>query len=158
MDTVVENDQAVNYPTEFLNTLEPPGMPLHMLMLKVGAPIIVLRNLNLPKLCIMTRDKHKKLMPNIIEATILSGRNRGEDVLVPRIRMIPTEMPFEFKRIHFPIHVAFGMTITMAQGQSLDVAGAVLGNPCLTHGQLYLRCSRVGRPTNLIAYATNNTT
>jgi PIF1 helicase. len=37
--------------------------------------------------------------------------------------MIPTDMPFEFKRIQFPIRVAFAMTINKSQGQSLSVRG-----------------------------------
>jgi ATP-dependent DNA helicase PIF1 len=51
---------------------------------------------------------------NIIEATILNGKFKGEDVLWPRIPMIPTEMPFEFKRLQFPVRLAFAMTINKA--------------------------------------------
>jgi hypothetical protein len=39
----------------------------------------------------------KNLMNNIIEATILSGKCKGEGVLLPRIPMIPKYMPFKFK-------------------------------------------------------------
>lgn len=39
IDTVTNEDEAVNFPTEFLNTLEPAGMPHHILNLKVGSPI-----------------------------------------------------------------------------------------------------------------------
>jgi ATP-dependent DNA helicase PIF1 len=53
---------------------------------------------------------------NIIEATILNGKFKGEDVLLPRIPMIPTDMSFEFKRLQFPVRLAFVMTINKAQG------------------------------------------
>jgi ATP-dependent DNA helicase PIF1 len=51
--------------------------------------------------------------------------------------MIPTDMPFEFKRIQFPICRAFAMTINKSQGQSLSVCGLNLENKCFSHGQLY---------------------
>jgi ATP-dependent DNA helicase PIF1 len=55
-------------------------------------------------------------MNNIIEATILNGRFKGEDVLLPRIPMIPTDMSVEFKRLQFSLRLAFAMTINKAQG------------------------------------------
>ncbi len=116
-------DQAVQYPTEFLNSLEPPGMPLHNLVLKVGTPIMLLRNLDAPRLCNDTRLSVKSLMPHVIEATILTGCAKEEDVFIPRIPIIPTDMPFEFKRLQFPGRLAFATSINKAQGQSLKVAG-----------------------------------
>jgi hypothetical protein len=36
---------------------------------------------------------------------------KGEDVLLPRIPMIPTDMSFEIKRLQFPVQLAFAMTM-----------------------------------------------
>ncbi|GFV61162.1 ATP-dependent DNA helicase [Trichonephila clavipes] len=104
--TVENQDEVVNYPTEFLNSLDLPGMPPHVLTLKIGVPIILLRNINPPQLCNGTRLSVKKMMNNVIEATILTGKFKGEDVLLPRIPMIPTDMPFEFKRLQFPVRLS----------------------------------------------------
>jgi ATP-dependent DNA helicase PIF1 len=65
----------------------------------------------------------EKVMKNIIEATILNEKFKGENVLLPLIPMIPTDMPFELKRLQFPVRFAFAMTINKAQGQSLQVYG-----------------------------------
>jgi ATP-dependent DNA helicase PIF1 len=51
IDTVCDATDAVNYTTEFLNLLDLPGKPPHNLQLKVGSQIILLRNLNPPRLC-----------------------------------------------------------------------------------------------------------
>lgn len=158
IDTVTNQDDVVNYPTEFLNSLDLPGIPPHVLKLKYGTPIILLRNINPPRLCNGTRLAVKKMMHNVIEATILNGKFQGEDVLLPRIPMIPTDMPFEFKRLQFPIRLAFAMTINKAQGQSLQVCGLNLENPCFSHGQLYVACSRVGKPSDLFVYVPDGQT
>jgi hypothetical protein len=41
-----------------------------------------------------------------------------EDVLLPRIPKILTDMSFEFKRLQCPVQLAFAMTINKAQGHS----------------------------------------
>jgi ATP-dependent DNA helicase PIF1 len=56
------------------------------------------------------------MVNNIIEATILNGKFKGENVLLPHIPMILTDIPFEFKRLQYPVRLAFTMTINKAQG------------------------------------------
>ncbi|CAF4836778.1 unnamed protein product [Pieris macdunnoughi] len=51
VDSITNEDEVVNYPTEFLNSLELPGLPPHNLQLKIGSVIIMLRNINQPRLC-----------------------------------------------------------------------------------------------------------
>jgi hypothetical protein len=50
VDTVLEKEDAVHFSTEFLNSLTPFGVPPHTLILKIGAPIISMRNLSPPTL------------------------------------------------------------------------------------------------------------
>ncbi|CAF4678937.1 unnamed protein product, partial [Rotaria magnacalcarata] len=57
--------------------------------------------------------------------------------------MVPNDMPFQFKRLQFPVRLAFAMSINKPQGQSLKVAGINLGAPCFSHGQLYVAYSRL---------------
>ena len=42
-------------------------------------------------------------MPNIIEAIILTGAANNHVVFIPRIPLMPTNVPFEFKRLQFPV-------------------------------------------------------
>ena len=121
-------------------------------------PIIMLRNINQSKLCNGTRLSVKKLMTNIIEATILTGPFKGEDVHISRIPMIPTDMSFQFKRLQFPIRLASAITINKAQGQSLWLCALYLHNNCFSHGQLYVACSRVVNPDNFFIYTETGTT
>ena len=55
VDSVLEVDNAVQYPLELLNTLNHPGFPAHRHFLKIGAPIISLRNL-CPPICATEQD------------------------------------------------------------------------------------------------------
>ncbi|CAG4981358.1 unnamed protein product [Colias eurytheme] len=108
VDTATNQEDVVNYPTAFLNSLELPGLSPHNLQLKVGSVVIMLRNINQPRLCNRTRLAVKKLMNNDIEAKIIKGKYKGEDVLIPRIPKIL------LKRIHWTS--VYHVVCTSSQG------------------------------------------
>ena len=136
VDTVPDTNEAVHDPTEFLNSLEPPDVPPHNLELKIGAPITLLRNVDPLTLCNGTCLAVKKLMPHVIEATIMTGHAAEQDVFIPHIPIIPSDLPFQFRRLQFPVCLSFAMSINKAQGQSLKVVGLNLQSPCFSHGRL----------------------
>nr|GEZ28029.1 DNA helicase [Tanacetum cinerariifolium] len=126
------------YPTEYLKSLNFAGFPPHRLELKVGAPIILLRNLNISgSLCNRTRLIVIQLLSKVIEARIITGTRISEKVFLPRIPLInrDLQLPFIFKRKQFPIKLSYAMTINKSQGQSLERICIFLPQPVFAHGQ-----------------------
>jgi len=94
------------YQVEFLNTLQFSNIANHKLELKVGMPILLLRNLNQSiGLCNGTRLIVKRLGQHVIEAEIITWNNVGKCVFIPRIIMSPfgTDWPFVLCRHQFPV-------------------------------------------------------
>jgi ATP-dependent DNA helicase PIF1 len=89
-------------------------------------------------------------MNDIIEATILNVKFKGEDVLLPLIPMILTV--YVVQTFAISCATRFCNDHPQSTRTSLSVCGLNLENPCFSHGQLYVACSRVGKPSDLFVH------
>ncbi|AQK88287.1 hypothetical protein ZEAMMB73_Zm00001d038953 [Zea mays] len=141
------------YPPEFLNTLTPNGLPPHVLKLKIGCPVILLRNIDPANgLCNGTRLVVRGFQRNSIDAEIVLGQHVGKRIFLPRIPLCPSDeemFPFQFKRKQFPVRLSFAMTVNKAQGQTIPNVGVYLPEPVFSHGQLYVALSRATARSNI---------
>ncbi|KAJ3520762.1 hypothetical protein NMY22_g12605 [Coprinellus aureogranulatus] len=141
-------------PVEMLRSISGSGIPPGELRLKVGCPVILLRNLD-PALglCNGTRLVVVRMTDRVVEGRILGGAHDRELVFIPRISLTPSDsidsISFTFKRRQFPLQLAFALTINKAQGQSVKHVGIDLRIPVFGHGQLYVALSRVTSPENI---------
>ncbi|KAF0764008.1 ATP-dependent DNA helicase PIF1-like [Aphis craccivora] len=107
---------AVHYPQEYLNSLNPSGLP----HIPLNVQLILFKNLKPLNLCYGTRLQVKFLRDNVIVVIILTGPAVG---LIPRKPMITNDLPFNFKIFQFPV-------------------GIDLRQECFSHGKLYVAYSR----------------
>ena len=144
-DTINDDNEnlGMTYNIEYLNSIKIPGLPPHILKLKIGAPVLLLRNLDpLAGLCNGTRLQIVSISLRLLYVCIQNGSHKGDFAWIPRIDLLSEPMPFIMCRRQFPIRLAFGMTINKSQGQSLGRVGILLRAPVFGHGQLYTAFSR----------------
>ena len=134
-------DDQANYDSDTLNGIETSSLPPHRLFLKVGAIIILIKNLSV-------RLKHVNggryiitiLTGNLIFARKLDGKGDEDNkILIPRIPTISMDTDglfVTFKRTQFPVLVAYYLTLNRAQGQTLERSGMYLPTSVFSHGHL----------------------
>ena len=147
------------YPVEYLNSIQCSGIPLHKVTLKIGCPVMVLRNIDPSQgICNGTRGVVTRMQSRVIEIRLLTGEFKGKKAFIPRMNLNPqdTQIPFEFNRRQFPINLCFTMTINKSQGQSVANVGLNLQASVFTHGQLYVAISRVTSSQNIKAIWEEN--
>nr|GEX71641.1 DNA helicase [Tanacetum cinerariifolium] len=111
--TPIERDRAETemlYPIENLNTHTFFSFPPHRLELKVGAPVMLLRNVNVAGgLCNDTRMIVRQTITKLIEVQIITGTRIGEKVFIYRISLNhkDSKFPFVFKFRQFPIKLCY---------------------------------------------------
>ena len=122
---------------------------------------MLLRNLDITKgLCNGTRLYIQHLHEYVLDAQIIMGPCKGQRVLIPRIKLAPSDssLPFTLQRIQFPIRLAYSITVNKSQGQTFDKLGVYLPQPVFSHGQLYVAFSRAKSFSNIFVQIENTST
>lgn len=154
-DTILDHDPSLFYlPIDVLHSLTPPGCPPHILILKVNAIVMLVRNLNIHDgLCNGTRVKVLRMNDHVLYCEVLTGPKSGNKVFIPRMDFTcekhDSGLPYAFIRRQFPVKLAYAMTINKAQGQTLSKVGIYLSIPVFAHGQFYVALSRARRPNDI---------
>ena len=128
---------------EYLRGLHVPSLPPGVLHLRIGAPLLLMRNLD-PQhgLCNGTRLTLLRACRNCLEVRIHGGDFDGQCRLLYRCALsTSTDLSFTLTRTQFPIKLGFAMTINKSQGQSCRYK-IDLQHEVFTHGQLYVALSR----------------
>jgi ATP-dependent DNA helicase PIF1 len=138
-DSILEDDHKDAVPNEYLNAMSPSGLPDHNLTLKVGAPIMLLRNLQAGSAVSLrngTRMVVIQMMERALEVEVAVGINKGLRI-------------FTIVRRQLPVRLAFSVTINKGQGQENERVGLYLPSPVFAHGQLYTGISR-GKRSSMV--------
>ena len=150
-DSVTDGEYEYIQP-EILHTLSPSGFPLHKLELKNEAPLMLLRNLDpIHGLYNGTRLRLIRSTSRILECRVLKEDGDGDMVFIPRIALDSglEDSPIPFRRLQFPVHLAYAMTINKSQGQSVRNVGIDLRSSIFSHGQLYVALSHCTHPRRI---------
>ena len=107
-----------------------------------------MRNIDAPRTVNGTLCTILRLHGNVLELRVGAGPNRGQTMFLPRLPLEvdggDSGLGFSFRRLQFPVKVAFCLTINRCQGQTKQKVGVFLPTSVFTHGQLYVALSRVG--------------
>ncbi|KIO01662.1 hypothetical protein M404DRAFT_149372 [Pisolithus tinctorius Marx 270] len=94
----------------------------------------------------LVRSTHR-----ILECRVLKEDGEEDVVLIPRVALDTglEDSPVPFRRMQFPVHLAYAMTINKSQGQSVKNVGIDLHSPVFSHGQLYVALSHCTHPRRI---------
>ncbi|GFR87821.1 ATP-dependent DNA helicase PIF1 [Elysia marginata] len=85
INSVVDEEQAVQFPVEFLNSIEVSGLPPHVLDIKCGMSVVLLRSIKPPELMNGTRCIIHNCDRHFVKVVIAAGIYSGQHHSIPRI-------------------------------------------------------------------------
>jgi hypothetical protein len=139
----------------YLNHIEISGIPLHQLVLKVGAVCALMQNVSFGDGLV----KNGKVVIASMHPRHVMIKTIPRDGSVPKSFAI-TKRTFEFKqseaagyavlRRQLPLKLAYGNTFNGCQSQTLDKIVVDVRYPVFTHGQLYTAASRVRNQGDIV--------
>jgi len=138
-----------NLPVDnYLNHIEQSGIPLHRVVLKVGAICALMQNISFKDGLV----KNGKVVVMSLHPRHVMIRTIPRDGTYPKYFAI-TKRTFEFKqseaagyailRRQIPLKLAYANTFNGCQSQTLEKIVVDVRYPVFTHGQLYTAMSRV---------------
>ena len=103
---ISENDsEGLQFPVEFLDSLDPTGLPPHELTLKLGAIVLLLRNTNVAHgLLNGTRLIIWCMYTNALELEVITGVETGRRILLPRVDLSSADstLPVSYTHLTLP--------------------------------------------------------
>jgi len=154
---------------EYLQSRVVSGLPAHELKLKVGAIIMILRNIN-PSLQVVNGTKCvlTGFYNTYLKAIKLDNKGRREqrlnehgemeyvEINIPRITMTfhmgKEPCRIAVTRKQYPVALTSAMTTNKSQGQTLKFVGVDLREKPFAHGQTFVALSRVQNRESLAFY------
>ncbi|GBN40529.1 hypothetical protein AVEN_120920-1 [Araneus ventricosus] len=75
--------------------------------LNAAVPVLLMCNLDIPRLRNGTRSQITHLGPNVTKATVMTDIGRKESLLIPRLPIIPKDLSSQFRRQQIPLKISF---------------------------------------------------
>ena len=143
----------------YLQAYNPSNLPPHILKLKLGTPVMLLRSVDIERG--HTNGKRyviDKLMTHSISLKPIDPGNEpgAEESLVVTKMLLDANtrnLAYRVFRKQLPIDISYISTINKAQGQTLRKCGLYLPNHVFLHGQLCVGISRVRARQHLRIYS-----
>ena len=152
----IRNSQSTQeHPAEIISpeltyNYAPTGVPPHLLKLKIGVPVMVIRNVLHPHLVNGKMFVVKKFTRKVLVITTRLDDGTALTEMLHRIDFQFDFSDFKVTRRQFPVRLAFSATVHKAQGQTLQKLLVDLRCNFFAAGQLYVALSRTKKSSGVL--------